>query len=60
MDLLQIQIPEHSEAVDSGDLSVRPPCVSFLRSQPAEQDICQGVVSTFTLAGLSARYQNFL
>lgn len=59
MNLLQIQIPELSEAVDSGDLSVRPPCVSFLRSQPAEQAICQDMVSTFMLAGLVARYHSF-
>lgn len=56
MNLLQFQFPALSERVDSGDLSVRPLCVSLLRSQPAYQTTCQDMVSTFILAGLSARY----
>lgn len=59
MNLLQILIPEHSEAGDSGDLSVRPLCLSVPRSQLVDQATCQYMVSTFMSIGLSARYRGF-
>lgn len=57
--MLQILIPEHSEAGDSGDLSVRPLCLSVPRSQLVDQATCQCMVSTFMSIGLSARYHGF-
>ena len=56
MNLLQTLFPEFSEAGDTGDMSVRPLCLSFLRSQLADQATCQYVLSTFMSTGLSVRY----